>query len=199
LLGKTQDYDETKEHTMIRHKDPRLCGIRAVAFQLFYRLEIKKEPFFDLSVKKNWYEIKLIRGGDPYNEIEYTTHFSLLKPALQNACVLDEADYSHVTHCGRKGAARMASLAGCSLQEVEAAGHWSGGTCQNSYLKLTPRPIMRALAGFKPTEEHSYYIPRDIEADFILSRQIFPDIEIWEKKFETKELQFDKSVGKHLN
>ena len=58
--GKTLSAGEIVHHGMLRSKDPRICGVRALAFYLFYRFQIKNEPLPDFSRSENWYDLKVI-------------------------------------------------------------------------------------------------------------------------------------------
>jgi len=53
----------------VRHRDPRVCAMGKVAFWLFYRWEVEKEPPPNTLVAREWYDLYLIknysRRGDP--------------------------------------------------------------------------------------------------------------------------------------
>ena len=48
---------------ILRHLDPRLCGIGALGLYLLMRFNCTKEyELFDLKNNKSWFNVKLLRG-----------------------------------------------------------------------------------------------------------------------------------------
>ena len=57
-----QNNDKDVFGRIIRHKDPRLCGVGALAFYLMLRFHLTEEPkLFDFSDNKTWFNVKLMR------------------------------------------------------------------------------------------------------------------------------------------
>jgi hypothetical protein len=62
---------------MVRHKDPRVCGVSSLAFYFFSRFMVNQEPFPDFTTNLHWFSVKAFKsrsGGRPTALMKYQTH-----------------------------------------------------------------------------------------------------------------------------
>lgn len=65
--GKTNQDGKVQVGVAIRHQQVEVCPVGALAFYLFSRFQVSREPFPDMSSRDKWYNICLLRGkgSDP--------------------------------------------------------------------------------------------------------------------------------------
>ena len=86
--GKTNQFGRIEYGAFIRHKDAQVCPVGALAFYLFWRLEVMNEQFPDFSRRDTWYDTALINGKDPRKEVSYAMQAANLKKAMTACGVL---------------------------------------------------------------------------------------------------------------
>jgi hypothetical protein len=59
--GKTNQHGRLEYGACLRHRDPLACLVGALAFWLFYRWHVEKEPFPSFSRREDWYDLKILR------------------------------------------------------------------------------------------------------------------------------------------
>jgi hypothetical protein len=98
----------------IRHKDPMLCSMGALAQYLVWRWHMSGEPPPSFRSRSHWYRLKLLVGEDPKVELAYTTQYDCCLACFQEASVTTEG----VTHCMRGCGARLAEALGVAEGQV---------------------------------------------------------------------------------
>jgi hypothetical protein len=99
----------------MRHKDPMLCSMGALAQYLVWRWHFSGEPAPDFRSRSSWYRLKLLVGGEgPTEELSYTTQYDCCLACFQEASVTTES----VTHCMRGSGARLAESLGVAEGQV---------------------------------------------------------------------------------
>src|SRR5205814_1258175 len=78
----------------LRHKDPLLCTMGALAQYLFWCFELAGEPPLDFQMRKSWYKTKLLLGKVTGEELSYDTQCDTTWRILMAA----EAPGSKVMH-----------------------------------------------------------------------------------------------------
>ncbi|KAF1334759.1 Short-chain dehydrogenase, partial [Globisporangium splendens] len=168
--GKSNQHGRIEYGAAMRCKEAMLCPLNAVSMYLFWRWHIEPEPFPDLSDRKRWYNIQLLKGKDATKEISYNAQLKGLK---------------------RRSAAKLAELHGADENQIRRAGRWNSEKMEGCYLTTLPRKAMRALAGF-PTKGGSYWLPRaKITPSEALRSMVYLDLENAEsqlKNHPTKEI-----------
>ena len=59
--GKTNQNGRIEYGACLRHRDPYACLVGQLAFWLFFRWQVEREPFPDFSRPEKWYNIKVLR------------------------------------------------------------------------------------------------------------------------------------------
>jgi hypothetical protein len=92
----------------MRHKDPMLCTMGALAQYLVWRWHISGEPAPNFQSRSDWYRLKLLVGEEPTTELSYTTQYDCCLACFEEASVTTDG----VTHCMRGCGARLAEVLG---------------------------------------------------------------------------------------
>ncbi|EED16701.1 short-chain dehydrogenase, putative [Talaromyces stipitatus ATCC 10500] len=185
LNGKTNQFGRLEYMGVVRHKDPLLCTICHTAFYLFHRWEIMHEPVPQFYQRQQWYKFVLFKGSDSEHSFSYETQLKWINQVFQSIGLNSKKK----THSGRSSGARHAELQGVDENSIRRAGHWNQDSMSNCYLSELPRPFIRTLAGFKPTDQGNYYLPRAaIEPPETLVRALWPWIDQWLAWFSPSEL-----------
>lgn len=98
----------------MRHKDPLLCTMRALAQYLFWRWHISGEQPPVFKSRQSWYSTKLLVGDDKQQQISYTAQYSSIVDAFAMANITSIAK----THVMRGCGGRAAELHGVSERQV---------------------------------------------------------------------------------
>ena len=98
----------------MRHKDPLLCSMGALAQYLYWRWHIGGEQLPIFKSRQNWYKTKLLVGDNKDQEISYTAQYSSVVDAFARANIMSIAK----THVMRGCGARAAELHGVSERQV---------------------------------------------------------------------------------
>ena len=70
--GKTNNSGRAEYMGAMRHKDPRLCTMGALAQYFFWRWELSGEEPPDFQSRQSWYGNKVLVGEDKWKGISYT-------------------------------------------------------------------------------------------------------------------------------
>ena len=113
--GKTNSTGRKQYLGSIRHRDPLVCPIGALAFYLFTRFHYKKEAWPSLCSLKDWDRIKLLRGGsDREHALNEKTHREWINRVFEGIGFSS----SKSTHAGRRTGAQWAEILGVPEDEV---------------------------------------------------------------------------------
>jgi hypothetical protein len=167
----------------LRHKDPLVCIVSALAFYLLYRWDLTDEPFPDFASRSAWYGIRLIKrtSGDCSEQLSYTSQRDWASKALQQVGVCT----SKVTHIGRAAGAKAAELKGVSEDQIRRAGRWNQEQMIGCYLNSLPREFMRTMAGHPP-QSGCFEIRRaSVTPPDALLSLIWPDLDASKDRFKT--------------
>jgi hypothetical protein len=95
-------------HAALRHRDPVLCPVGALAHWLVFRWEICGETPPDFRRRESWYTTKVLPGklSQAQKEISDDTQRNWILPALEAVAV----DSSKVIHAMRQSIARLADM-----------------------------------------------------------------------------------------
>ena len=142
--GKTNRNGKKNYMGAMRHKDPYLCTMGALAQYFFWRWHISGEPQPSFKRRKDWYNTKLLVGDDKDTEIAYNTQYTETWKAFAAAGI----NSVQKTHVMRGAGARAAELHGVSEQQINRAGLWSRTSMTSAYLTGLPLKFLRKMAGF---------------------------------------------------
>lgn len=173
-----------------RSKNVELCLVSAFAFSLWYRFDFKDGPlhgprlpnFLD---KKSWYPIKVLfstsgRSSKENCAISYNHEKSLMKKCLASIGFISKK----LTHLSRKSNSQGADANQISEEQIMRAGHWTTSALVKYYLSPYPFDYIHFSAGFSPFEP--YFIARDIQPPRELTQLIFPWLEEWIERVESR-------------
>ena len=183
---------------IMRHWDPRLCGIGGLAMYLMLRFQLTKEPeMFDFLINDSWFNTKLIHNMSRRkrkNPCNTTNESNTDTNVDTNECwkIMNKGVYTKkVTNClkalgiasrKKEHIRRDTAPAIMDLEEVcgldqRNMGNWSADVFQKSYSKRLPLGALRALAGF-PKEKGKYRSARTTfqgeHQHQVFAKKIFP-------------------------
>jgi hypothetical protein len=98
----------------MRHENPKLCTMGAVAQYLFWRWHISSEEEPCFRQRKDWYPLKLLVGRNREEEIAYPTQLNDIYEVFSAAGIHSVKK----THAMRGSGARGAELHGVSERQV---------------------------------------------------------------------------------
>jgi hypothetical protein len=104
--GKTNKFGKKQYGGVLRHRDPLLCTISALAMYFFYRWHTSKEPTPTFRERKDWYNTKVLVGSDPDKPIAFRQQFDDIRSLFTDLSIVSEM----VTHAPRKGGAQSAEF-----------------------------------------------------------------------------------------
>ena len=64
------------------------------------------------------------------------------------------------THAGRSQGAKYAELNGVNEGQIHRAERWNNDALTSCYLTHLPRKFMQSMAGFSPSVQGNFYLPR---------------------------------------
>ena len=111
----------------LRHKDPMLCTMGALAQYLVWRWHMSGEPGPSFRSRADWYRLKLLVGDEPPAELAYTTQYDCCLACFQEAGVTTDG----VTHCMRGCGARLAEALGVAEGQVSQSPFHSSHSTAN--------------------------------------------------------------------
>lgn len=112
--GKTNQTGKKQFMGAMRHKDPTLCTMGALAQYLFWRWHIGGEEPPSFRSREDWYRIKMLVARDRSISISYATQLEDVWRAFEGAGILSQKK----THAMRGCGARDAELHGISEGQV---------------------------------------------------------------------------------
>lgn len=112
--GKTNKTGKKDFMAAIRHKDPTLCSMGALAQLLFWRWHLAGEAIPDFSSRTSWYNTKLLVGKDKKVKISYPTQYADTWRVFEEAGILSYT----ITHAARGSAAMSADKAGVNESQA---------------------------------------------------------------------------------
>jgi hypothetical protein len=176
LNGKTNQFGRLEYMAVVRHRDPLLCTMCHTAFYLFYRWELMHEPVPQFYQRQQWYDFCLFKGSKSDQSFSYEIQLRWINQVFDAVGLSSKKK----THSGRSGGARHAELQGVDENSIRRAGHWNQDSMSNCYLSELPRPFIRTLAGFKPTDQGNYYLPRaTLDPPDTLIQALWPWVDQW--------------------
>jgi hypothetical protein len=98
----------------MRHRNPMLCTMGALAQYLFWRWHMSSELAPNFKRKQDWYRLKVLVGACPTEELAYTTQYNSCFEALCRAGISAES----ITHIMRKKGAQEAERLGVPDPQV---------------------------------------------------------------------------------
>lgn len=174
----------------IRHSNPLLCGIGALAMHLFARFHIDKETFnFVPEYTENvgeygcrtWYSYPAFYGNSITEQMSYSSVFLNCCDCLDtNSIVLDhwnrlkkmhkasDIAISKSTHAGRAWAAFTMRQFGASVADAKAIGQWSSeGSFKSCHDRELPIRGLLGAAMFNAEDPKAHFLARDILGIFL--------------------------------
>jgi hypothetical protein len=90
------------------------------------------------------------------------------------------------TDAGRSQGAKHAELNGVNEGQIRRAGRWNHDALTNCYLTHLPRKFIRSMAGFPPSLQGAYFLPRArVLPPQSLERAVWPFVDEWLEWFDT--------------
>jgi hypothetical protein len=180
--GKTNPMGRLEYGAVIRHRNPLLCTIAHTAFYLFCRWNITGEPTPSFYQRELWYSLHLIKGEHASRKMAYDTQLDWITKIFAGANVTSLKK----THAGRSQGAKHAELKGVSEGQIRRAGRWNSDALTNCYLTHLPRKFIRSMAGFSPSAQGSFYLPRaKVLPPRSLEQAVWPFIDEWLAWFDS--------------
>jgi Centromere DNA-binding protein complex CBF3 subunit, domain 2 len=112
--GKTNPNGEKFFTGAMRHRDPLLCTMGALAQYFFWRWHYKGEAPPQFRNYEDWYRMRVIKGGDPEKDLHYSTHAKFCARAMADVGVIFET----ITHGMRSAGAQDAEGLGVPESQV---------------------------------------------------------------------------------
>jgi len=180
--GKTNQLGRLEYGAVMRHRNPLLCTMAHMAFYLFYRWNVAGEPSPTFRQRQRWYNIHLIKGVHAEKQIAYDTQLDWTNRMFAGAKVTSLKK----THAGRSRGAKHAELNGVSEGQIRRAGRWNNDALTNCYLTHLPRKFIRSMAGFSPSDQGNFYLPRaKVMPPPSLEHAVWPFVDEWLAWFES--------------
>jgi hypothetical protein len=180
--GKTNAMGRLEYSSVIRHRNPMVCTMAHTAFYLFFRWNIIKEPVPEFRRRPQWYNLHFLKGESAEKAFSYDTQLYWTNRVFAQIGL----NTVKKTHIGRSEGARWAELNGVSENQIRRAGHWNSDALTNCYLTHLPRKFLRAMAGFNPSIQGNYYLPRaKIQPPESLTHAVWPWVDEWLDWFES--------------
>lgn len=187
--GKTNPFGRLEYMGVMRHRDPLLCTMGQTAFYLFYRWNIVREPLPQFRQRQQWYGLHLLRGNCGDRPISYPIQLDWINRVFTavNLNTLKK------THIGRSQGAKQAELQGVGEGQIRRAGRWNNDALSNCYLTHLPQKFLRTMAGFEPSNQGNYYLPRaKIIPPTPLIQAVWPWVDTWLDWFKSYDEQANK-------
>jgi hypothetical protein len=90
------------------------------------------------------------------------------------------------THAGRSQGAKHAELKGINEGQIRRAGGWNSDALTNCYITHLPRKFMRSMAGFSPSIQGNFYLPRaKTLPPRSLEQAVWPFVDEWLAWFDS--------------
>ena len=104
-----------------RNKNEQYCPLDALAFYLFYRFHVEREPWPDFSDPLAWYSTKLLaKSSNVHEEIADQSHREICNTVYKKAgCI-----YLNGTHSTRREGCKMADMLDVLDAQIRRLGRW---------------------------------------------------------------------------
>src|SRR5947208_9320817 len=112
--GKTNKTGNKEYMGALRHKDPILCVVGALAILFFWRWHLAGEAPPNFKSRKSWYKTKLLVGKNKDSKITYPTQYQDVIRAFEESGIVSQK----VTHAPRKQGANAADEHGVAESHV---------------------------------------------------------------------------------
>lgn len=179
--GKMNQFGRLEYGIVVRNRNLLVCPLSQVAFYLFYRWNIVREPPPQFQQRQQWYDSHLIKGETVTRELSYETHVNWVNRIFRSA----NLSSLKKTHAGRTNGAQQAELSGVSENQIRRAGRWNNDALSSCYLSNFPLEFVRSMAGFPPQNQGNYYLPRaKIQPPSSLLRTVWPWVDEWQAWFD---------------
>jgi hypothetical protein len=125
----------------------RICTVSAIAFYLFLRFQVQREPWPTFDVTMDWQDIKLLRSQkDPKVALKYPAQLKLIKTDFQKHGL----DLKAWTHSGRKAGVQHGERLDIPEMQIRQLGHWDSSRMAQHYSTGVAKQAARMLAGHGP-------------------------------------------------
>ena len=152
-----------------------------LAFYLF-RWNILREAPPAFSKREQWYPIHVLKGADRRKPLSYDTQNEWVRKVFYAAGLFST---SKTTHMRRGQGAREVERAGVGEGQIRRESRWNNDVLSQCYLSNVPRKFVRAAAGFDPSLQGSYYLPRAaVQPPESLVHDIWPWVDDWMEWYE---------------
>lgn len=186
-FGKTNQDGKIQYGSALRSRNVELCPIGALALHLFTRFHYESEPFPDFSQRSNWYNTFLFNNKGSDLPVSYDEQAKIYKEVFRNVGIHS----SKVTHINRKSAINMIAHQGVPGDQQRQVGRWGSDRMVGCYIAGLPVEAIKVLAGFT-IRQGDYFLGRSSAIPpKRLQEMIFPNVEFWQVKFRTKQVQED--------
>ena len=127
-----------------------------VAFYLFWRWNVVREPPPQFQQRQQWYHIHLLKGQHAEKPLSYEIQLEWINKVFEAAGLSSPQK----THLPRGQGARLAELCGVPQGQIRRAGLWNTDALTRCYLTNIPQKFIRGMTGFEPHIQGNYYLPR---------------------------------------
>jgi Centromere DNA-binding protein complex CBF3 subunit, domain 2/Transcriptional activator of glycolytic enzymes len=181
--GKTNQVGRLEYGAVMRHRNPLLCTMAATAFYLFYRWNIAGEQPPCFRRRELWYNLHLFKGENAAKQMAYDTQLDWVNKMFDAVGIKSKKK----THLRGQGV-RHAELKGSSEGQIRRAGRWNRDALTTSYLTHLPRKFVRGMAGFSPSVQGNFYLPRaKVLPPRSLEQALWPWVDEWLAWFDSQE------------
>lgn len=186
--GKTNGL-KTLYGRVVRHKHVELCPIGALGLMLLGRFEhtSEVEKSYDFLNNQSWFNVKALIDYKKNNLNVAVSDQSYAK-AIKSCCAHLEINSCHFVHIGRAVGPIIAEIAEVEGDAIANLGNWNTTVREDRYSAKLPMKIMRVMAGHSDLK-NTFYLPRaDVKPSALLQSQIFPFIEMEQRKIASSKL-----------
>ena len=91
LSGSKTNKTSNKEYIgALRHKDPVLCAVGALAMLFFWRWHLARDAPPNFKSRKSWYKTKLLVGKNKDSKITYPTQYQDFIRAFEESSIVSQ-------------------------------------------------------------------------------------------------------------
>jgi len=126
--------------------------------------------------------LHLLKGEHASKKMAYDTQLDWINKIFTGADVMSLKK----THAGRSQGAKHAELNGTPEGQIRRAGRWNNDALTNCYLTHLPRKFMQSMAGFTPSVQGNFYLPRaKVLPSRSLEQAVWPWVDEWLAWFDS--------------
>jgi hypothetical protein len=115
LNGKTNKFAKRQYGAAMRHKNPLLCTMGALAQYFFFRWHCSGEEVPSFNRRRDWYTIKVLVGADRREQISWKQQYDDIASVFGALGINADS----VTHAPRKAGPQSVELHGVSETQVD--------------------------------------------------------------------------------